>query len=78
MYNGFSGFDEKSQNLLKAVNKGNEDNIIAKLKPQEFELLNDAIARDVESITFVEQYARETGGSKKALEKIKNGLGAKI
>ena len=78
MYNGFSGFDEKSQNLLKAVNKGNEDNIIAKLKPQEFELLNDAIARDVESISFVEQYARETGGSKKALEKIKNGLGAKI
>lgn len=78
MYNGFSGFDEKSQKLLKAVNKGNEDNIIAKLKPQEFELLNDAIARDVESISFVEQYARETAGSKKALEKIKNGLGAKI
>ena len=78
MYNGFSGFDEKSQNLLKAVNKGNEDNIIAKLKPHEFELLNDAIARDVESISFVEQYARETAGSKKALEKIKSGLGAKI
>ena len=78
MYNGFSGFDEKSQKLLKAVNKGNEDNIIAKLKPQEFELLNDAIARDVESISFVEQYARETAGSKKALEKIKSGLGAKI
>lgn len=78
MYNGFSGFDEKSQKLLKAVNKGNEDSIIAKLKPQEFELLNDAIARDVESISFVEQYARETAGSKKALEKIKSGLGAKI
>lgn len=78
MYNGFSGFDEKSQKLLKAVNKGNEDNIIAKLKPHEFELLNDAIARDVESISFVEQYARETAGSKKALEKIKSGLGAKI
>lgn len=78
MYNGFSGFDEKSQKLLKRVNNGNEDNIIAKLKPHDFELLNEAIARDVESITFVEQYARETAGSKKALEKIKNGLGAKI
>lgn len=78
MYNGFSGFDEKSQKLLKAVNKGNENSIIAKLKPHEFALLNDAIARDVESISFVEQYARETAGSKKALEKIKNGLGAKI
>ena len=32
----------------------------------------------VESITFVEQYARETAGSKKALEKIKDGAGASI
>lgn len=78
MKNGFPGFDEKAQQLLKAVNKGNEDKVISKLKPYEFELLNDAIARDVESITFVEQYARETAGSKKALEKIKNGHGASI
>lgn len=78
MKNNFSGFDEKSQELLKAVNKGNEDSIISKLKPADMTSLSNAIARDVESISFVEQYARETAGSKKALEKIKNGLGASI
>ena len=49
-----------------------------KIKPDDIVKLQDAIARDVESISFVEKYARETGGSKKALEKIKNGVGAKI
>lgn len=78
MKNNFEGFDFKSQNLLKAVNKGNEDAIIAKLKPDDIISLTNAIARDVESINFVEQYARETAGSKKALEKIKNGAGASI
>lgn len=78
MNNGFPGFDMKSQILLKQVNKGNEDSIIAKLKPNDIVDLQNAIARDVESITFVEQYARETAGSKKALDKIKNGLGATI
>lgn len=78
MKNNFEGFDSKSQILLKAVNKGNEDAIIAKLKPDDIISLSNAIARDVESINFVEQYARETAGSKKALEKIKNGAGASI
>ena len=65
--------------MLKDVNgKGNTDSIISRLKPDDIEKLQDAIARDVESISFVEKYARETGGSKKALEKIKNGVGAKI
>lgn len=78
MNHGFPGFDMKSQILLKQVNKGNEDSIIAKLKPNDIADLQNAIARDVESITFVEQYARETAGSKKALEKIKAGSGASI
>ncbi len=78
MNNGFPGFDMKSQILLKHINKGNEDSIIAKLKPNDIADLQNAIARDVESITFVEQYARETAGSKKALEKIKDGAGASI
>lgn len=78
MNHGFPGFDMKSQILLKQVNKGNEDSIIAKLKPNDIADLQNAIARDVESITFVEKYARETAGSKKALEKIKAGSGASI
>lgn len=78
MKHDFPGFDAKSQNLLKQVNNGNEDAIIQKLKPDDIICLQDAIARDVESISFVEQYARETAGSKKALDKIKNGLGASI
>ena len=78
MNNGFPGFDIKSQMLLKKVNKGNEDSIISKLKPDDIINLQKAIERDVESISFVEKYARETAGSKKALDKIKNGLGASI
>lgn len=78
MQNNIPGFDEKSQELLKQVNKGNEDFIIKKLTPDAINSLQQAVARDIESITFVEQYARENAGSKKALEKIKNGLGATI
>lgn len=78
MQNNYPGFDAKSQNLLKQVNNGNEDAIISKLKLDDIISLQEAIARDVESINFVEQYARETAGSKKALDKIKNGLGAAI
>lgn len=78
MKNSFLGFDEKSQSLLKQVNKGNEDSIITKLTPDDITALRHAISRDVESINFVVQYARESAGSKKALDKIKSGLGASI
>ena len=77
MQNGISGYDERAQNLLKQINKGNTT-IIDKLTPNDINSLKEAVSRDVESISFVEQYARETAGSKKALDKIKNGLGAKI
>lgn len=77
MQNGVSGYDEKAQTLLRQVNKGNTA-IIDKLSPADINLLKEAVSRDVESISFVEQYARETAGSKKALDKIKNGLGASI
>lgn len=78
MKNNFNGFDEKSQELLRQVNKGNEDRIISKLKPEEITGLQKAIARDVESITFVTNYARETSGAKGALQKITSGVGASI
>lgn len=78
MMNNFKGFDEESQNLLKKVAKGHEDSIISKLKPNQISGLQFAIARDVESITFVTNYARETAGSKNAMDKIVNGLGASI
>ena len=78
MMNNFKGFDEESQTLLKKVAKGNEDSVISKLKPSQISGLQFAIARDVESITFVTNYARETAGSKNAMNKIANGLGANI
>ena len=77
MQNGISGYDERAQNLLKQINKGNTT-IIDKLTPNDINSLKEAVSRDVESISFVEQYARETAGRKKALDKIKNGLGANI
>lgn len=77
MQNGIAGYNETAQNLLKQVNKGNTA-IIDKLSPNDINQLKEAVSRDIESISFVEQYARETAGSKKALEKIRNGLGASI
>jgi len=78
MNNDIPGYDEKSQSLLIQINKGNEDSLIKTLKADDIIKLQQAIARDIESISFVEQYARETAGSKNALDKIINGQGAKI
>jgi len=77
MKNGFSGYDKKSIKLLERLRGKDSESIYSKLNNKDITLLRQAIARDVESIEFVEQYARETAGAKNALEKMQNG-GASI
>lgn len=75
---GFPGYDEKSQRLLKKFNKKNADKLIKKLTIKEIQGLRDAIARDVQAIEFVEDYAKKNQGAKKALEKMQSDKGANL
>lgn len=76
---GMEGFDEPSQRLLQKFNiAGNQDSLVNKLSLVQIENLKHAIARDVQSIEFVSQYAKENSGAKNALEKIKENGGANI
>jgi hypothetical protein len=75
---GMSGFDEKSQTLLRKFNTKNEDKLIQKLSLTDIELLKSAIARDVQSISFVSKYSKENAGAKNALEKLQTDDGASI
>ncbi|MCR5266319.1 MAG: hypothetical protein K6E29_06970 [Cyanobacteria bacterium RUI128] len=75
---GFPGFDEKSQRLLKKFNKKNVDKLMKKLSIKEIQGLRDAIQRDVQAIEFVEDYAKKNQGAKKALEKMQSDNGANL
>lgn len=70
--NGLAGLDERSQSLLRRFDYQKDDEIIKKLGLKDIERVREAIARDVQSIDFVVQYAKENAGAKKALEKLKN------
>ena len=75
---GFPGFDEKSQRLLKKFNKSNADKLIKKLTIKQIKGLRNAIARDVQAIEFVEDYAKKNQGAKKALETLQSEKGANL
>lgn len=76
--NGMEGFDEKSQRLLWTLHAKDEDKVISRLSLPDMDLLNNAIARDVQAIEFVTKYSKETAGAKNALEKMKQDGGANI
>jgi len=71
--------ETKKSRFLHTISKveHGDQYLYSKLNNKDITLLRQAIARDVESIEFVEQYARETAGAKNALEKMQNG-GASI
>lgn len=73
------GFDAESQNnfqrFLNSTNLNNEN--VNALSVDEILGLKEAIARDVEAITFIVDLAKSTAGSKNALKKITAG-GASI
>lgn len=67
------GFDENSQNNFQKFLEPENDGKIKDLTIDEILGLKDAIARDVEAITFVVELARSTSGAKNALKKISTG-----
>lgn len=76
---GLPGFDEKSQLLLQKFKLwDNTDKLIKRLKIPQIAGLRTAIARDVQSITFMEKYTQEHTGSKEALEKMKKNGSIKL
>ena len=75
---GFPGYDEQSQRLLKKFNKKNTDKLIKRLTIKQIQGLRDAIQRDVQAIEFVEDYAKKNQGAKKALEKMQSDDGANL
>ncbi len=71
------GFDAESQeNFQKFLSSSNDDKI-KELSVEEILGLKEAIARDVEAINFIVDFAKSTSGSKNALKKMTAG-GASI
>lgn len=67
-----AGFEPEAQDVLqKYLNYG--ENNVSELSVQEILELKEAIARDVESIDFIVDMAKNTEGSKNALKKMTDG-----
>lgn len=66
------GFDEESQNNFQKFITSNEENVQS-LTIDEILGLKEAIARDVEAINFIVDFAKSTTGSKNAMKKITAG-----
>lgn len=66
------GFDSESQNNFQKFLNSNDRNIKS-LTVDEMLGLSEAIARDIEAINFIIDFAKSTAGSKNALKKIMAG-----
>ena len=78
MKEGLEGFDKKSQQLFRRYNFENIDKLMNKLSIPEIQSLRNAIQRNIQSIDFVTQYAKEHSGAKNALNKMQQNGGANI
>lgn len=74
---GVLGLDTDSQNLLKKMLYGGNEDDFSKLQLSDIYKLKDAIKQDKSAIEFVLKLCRESDSSKNALEKVKDG-GANI
>lgn len=72
------GYDIDTQEKFKRIYKTFNDNEIKDFSLAEVISIKEAIARDVESIDFVLNLAKEYDGSKNALAKIKAQKGARV
>ena len=72
------GYDYKTQKNFKTTFNTLANKDISKLNLDEIIAVKEAINRDKEAIDFVLNLCKETSGSKKALQKILNGEGARI
>ena len=72
------GYDYKTQEKFKKLFKNSNDKNIQECSLAEVISIKEAVARNVESIDFVVNLAKEYEGSKKSLEKIMTKNGANI
>ncbi len=72
------GYDFETQEKFKKLYKTLNDDEIKECSLGEVISLKEAVARNVESINFVVNLAREYDGSKKSLAKIKSQAGANV
>lgn len=72
------GYDYKTQEKFKKLFKNSSDKNIKECSLGEVISIKEAVARNVESIDFVVNLAKEYDGSKKSLEKIMMQKGANI
>jgi hypothetical protein len=70
------GFEPEAQEVLQKYLNSNDENV-SELSVEEILELKEAIARDVESIDFIVDMAKNTEGSQNALKKMTDG-GASI
>lgn len=67
------GFDAESQNNFQKFLKPSNDDKIKELSVEEILGLKEAIARDVDAINFIVDFAKSTSGSRSALKKMITG-----
>ena len=67
------GYDEVSQENFKRVYEFADTNKVKQLSYSDVMGLKEAVRRDLDAIEFVLELSKEHEGSKKTLEKIKNG-----
>lgn len=70
---GLPGYDEASQEKFKRVFEFSDSKKAQELSYGEIMALKEAVRRDMEAIDFVLELSKEHEGSKKTLDKIKNG-----
>lgn len=70
---GLPGYDEASQEKFKRVFEFSDSKKSQELSYSEIMALKEAVRRDMEAIDFVLELSKEHEGSKKTLDKIKNG-----
>ncbi len=75
---GLPGYDENSQKNFKKVFEFEDENKVKELSYSEVMALKEAVRRDLEAIDFVLELSKEQEGSKKTLDKIKNGEKATV
>lgn len=75
---GLPGYDELAQGNFKRVYEFADAKNVSKLNYAEVMALKEAVKRDLEAINFVLELSREHEGSKKTLDKIKNGEKATV
>lgn len=75
---GLPGYDEASQEKFKRVFEFSDSKKAQELSYSEVMALKEAVKRDMEAIDFVLELSKEHEGSKKTLDKIKNGEKATV